>query len=157
MTDPEWEGELHEPYIRGIQKYYRNERLQQYSIKTIIGKTLDNYYSNFCRNLKRKKRNPLGGMCEYYDGIEEDIQSAGIIGSVDKVIDNSVEREVLSKLMVESIYHGIEDEKERNILKLILIGDNKGEIERLLCLSRYTRIKKTSEIRKIIMDIYKEN
>ena len=62
MTDPEWEGELHEPYIIGIQKYYRNERLQQYSIKTIIGKTLDNYYfskgklsQKVCKDCVRQK------------------------------------------------------------------------------------------------------
>ena len=38
LKDSEWRSNLHIPYIRGIEKYYRDNELKKYSIKTIIWK-----------------------------------------------------------------------------------------------------------------------
>lgn len=35
LKDSEWRSNLHIPYIRGIEKYYRDNELKKYSIKTI--------------------------------------------------------------------------------------------------------------------------
>lgn len=154
LKDSEWRSNLHIPYIRRIEKYYRDNELKKYSIKTIIWKTLDSYYSNYFRDKKRLKRNPKAGICSY-NTIEE------YILYFEKTFDEisniyiDFERKIISKIMIENILCKIDDAKKRRIVKMLLVGYNKSDIIREMSSSYYELNGNIKDIRKVICEVYK--
>lgn len=63
-------------------------------------------------------------------------------------IYTSFEKQVISKLMTESILSEIVDEKTRRIIKMLMLGYKKGEIIRKLNSSNYEINKKIYQVRK---------
>ena len=151
LMDSEWRSDLHLPYVNGVRKYFRNEELQKYSIKTIIWRTLDSYRWNYYRAANRLKRKPAGGVCSY-DSIEEYILYFGDdMGNV----YTSFEKQVISKLMIESILSEIVDKRTCRIIKMLMMGYKKGEIIRKLNSSDYEINKKIYEARKDVSKLYR--
>ena len=144
LMDAEWRSNLHLPYVNGVTKYFRDDKLQKYSIKTIIWRTLDSYRWNYYRAVNRLKRKPAGGVCSY-DSMEEYIL---YFNNETGNIYTSFEKQVISKLMTESILSEIVDEKTRRIIKMLMLGYKKGEIIRKLNSSNYEINKKIYQVRK---------
>lgn len=58
LDQEEWYDILIIPYLQAVKKYLSISRLQEYTFKTILFKTLDNARSNYYMNLNRQKRIP---------------------------------------------------------------------------------------------------
>lgn len=154
LMDSEWRSDLHLPYVNGVRKYFRNEELQKYSIKTIIWRTLDSYRWNYYRAANRLKRKPAGGVCSY-DSIEEYILYFDRILDDMENIYTTFEKQVISKLMAEEILSIIVGERTRRIVKMLMMGYKKVEIIRKLDSSYYEINKKIYEARKDVSKLYR--
>ena len=152
LNEKEWRSELHIPYLQGIQVYFANAELQKYSIKTIIWRTMDNYRIAWYRKQKRKKRNPAGGLCSYENLEEYILYLYGVQESFGSHC-KSLERRVIEKIMLENVISCIEDEKQREIVKMLSMGYKKCEIKRTLDLSYYRLTKYIKDIRRVVNGI----
>lgn len=155
LNEAEWRSNLHLPYIKGIQKYYENEKLHVYNITTIIWKKLENCYSNYCRDLKRQKRNPEGGIYSY-ESLAGNMLHFDILQDGSSNAYKFFEREIISKIMIETILGEINEEKRRNIVNLFSLGLKKADVKRFMDCSNYELMKNIKEIKKVIIDLYKE-
>lgn len=155
LSESEWRSNLHIAYIKGIQKYFEDERLHEYSIKTVIWKKLENCYSNYCRDIARKKRKPEGGICSY-ENIEEYILYFDIMQDGASNVYKFFEREIISKIMLEKIFDEINVKRERDVAKMLSIGLKKAEVKRIMDCSNYELIKSIAEIKKVILNLYNE-
>lgn len=155
LDENEWRSNLHIPFVKGVQKYYEEEKLHKYNITTIIWKKLDNYYSNYCRDMTRKKRKPKGGICSY-ECLEGVISYSEVskweLGYTYKIL----EREIVSKLMLEKVISEVDNIRMQNVVKMLAIGLKKGEVRRIMGLSNYKLMSDIDEIKRVVLEIYGE-
>lgn len=127
----EWSDILSIPYIQAIKKYTDYERLHCYSIKTIILKSLDGAKANHIRKMTCAKRKPQGGSISF----DKDIEYTFIPIVRNRII--TLENEAISNLMAEMIFKRLQDQQQKEILRMLIEGYKKIEIQRELNISYY--------------------
>lgn len=121
LDQEEWYDILIIPYLQAVKKYLSISRLQEYTFKTILFKTLDNARSNYYMNLNRQKRIP-SNMIFSLDWEMDDMNTDS-----ERKIDpwmqfdpkQSVEETVLDKEMIIEILHLLNDMQRKIFIKLL--------------------------------------
>lgn len=141
-----WEEDLIFACINAIKTYVENEDLQKkYALSTIIFRNLDWARKNAYRKMNRQKRKPKNGLM-YCDGYFFEIPA--------KV---NIETEAISNMIVSDIFRRMDNERQRNIARMLMEGYKKTDVQHYLDISYYILQKEITVIQKIIRRVYDEN
>ena len=151
--DPEeWFDILIIPYLDAVKKYHEYESARQYTFSTVLKNKLYSALTAELKKRKSKKRMPEGGICSLDYTLEGDNPFSE--NTLDELwIDRKQQTEkiVLDKEMLAEILVDLDDVQSR-ILKMLLEGYNKKEIEKELCIS-YTILKNQLEkLQSVVTD-----
>lgn len=140
-----WEEDLIFACINAIKTYVENEDLQKkYALSTIIFRNLDWARKNAYRKMNRQKRKPKNGLM-YCDGYFFEIPA--------KV---NIETEAISNTIVSDIFRRMDNERQRKIVRMLMAGCKKIDIEHYLDLSYCKLQKEIMAIQKIVRQVYAE-
>ena len=121
LDQEEWYDILIIPYLQAVKKYLSISRLQEYTFKTILFKTLDNARSNYYMNLNRQKRIP-SNMIFSLDWEMDDVNTDSgrkIEPWIQFDPKQSVEETVLDKELIIEILHLLNDMQRKIFIKLL--------------------------------------
>lgn len=140
-----WEEDLIMAYVNAIKTYVENEYLRQhYSVFTIVFHSLEWARLSGYVKMNRQKRKPKNGLI-YCDGYFFEIPA--------KV---NIETEVISNTIVSDIFRRMDNERQRKIVRMLMAGCKKIDIEHYLDLSYCKLQKEIMAIQKIVRQVYAE-
>lgn len=144
LNSDEWYDILIIPYIQSIKKYYEFDHLQQYSIKTIIYRTLDSARCNQYRKLKRIYKRIIS-----YDKIENYLFYVAPFAP-----QINLEKEACSNLMLHEILNNLSTIQQKIIVLMLSEGLPKITIKNYLSISDYYLRKDIAVIKNLLKNIY---
>lgn len=151
--DPEeWYDILIIPYLDAVKKYHEYESARQYTFSTVLKNKLYSALTAELKKRKSKKRMPEGGICSLDYTLEGDNPFSE--NTLDELwIDRKQQTEkiVLDKEMLAEILVDLDDVQSR-ILKMLLEGYNKKEIEKELCISYTTLKNQLEKLQSVVTD-----
>lgn len=151
--DPEeWYDILIIPYLDAVKKYHEYESARQYTFSTVLKNKLYSALTAELKKRKSKKRMPEGGICSLDYTLEGD--NPFLENTLDELwIDRKQQTEkiVLDKEMLAEILVDLDDVQSR-ILKMLLEGYNKKEIEKELCISYTTLKNQLEKLQSVVTD-----
>lgn len=151
--DPEeWYDILIIPYLDTVKKYHEYESARQYTFSTVLKNKLYSALTAELKKRKSKKRMPECGICSLDYTLEGDNPFSE--NTLDELwIDRKQQTEkiVLDKEMLAEILVDLDDVQSR-ILKMLLEGYNKKEIEKELCISYTTLKNQLEKLQSVVTD-----